>query len=48
MGFKLGQFPNAESYYRKSISIPLYFGLTEKDQDRIFATLERSLLRITY
>ena len=40
MGFKLGQFPNAESYYRKSISIPLYFGLTEKDQDQVCATLE--------
>ena len=47
MGFKLGQFPNAESYYRKSISIPLYFGLDEKDQDRICATLKQSLLRIT-
>ena len=47
MGFKLGQFPNAESYYRKSISIPLYFGLDEKDQDRVCATLEQSLLRIT-
>ena len=47
MGFKLGQFPNAESYYSKSISIPLYFGLDEKDQDRVCATLEQSLLRIT-
>ena len=47
MGFKLGQFPNAESYYRKSISIPLYFGLTEKDQDQVCATLEQSLLRVT-
>jgi UDP-4-amino-4,6-dideoxy-N-acetyl-beta-L-altrosamine transaminase len=47
MGFKLGQFPNAESYYRKSISIPLYFGLTEKDQDQVCATLEQSLFEVT-
>ena len=47
MGFKLGQFPNAEAYYRKSISIPLYFGLTEQDQDQVCATLEQSLLKIT-
>ena len=47
MGFKLGQFPNAESYYSKSISIPLYFGLTEKDQDKVCATLEQYFLRIT-
>ena len=47
MGFKLGQFPNAESYYRKSISIPLYFGLTEKDQDQVCATLEQSLFNVT-
>ena len=47
MGFTLGQFPNAESYYSKSISIPLYFGLTEKDQDRVCAILEQSLLKIT-
>ena len=47
MGFTLGQFPNAEAYYSKSISIPLYFGLTEKDQDRVCAILEQSLLKIT-
>ena len=47
MGFKLGQFPNAESYYRKSISLTLYFGLTEKDQDQVCATLEQSLFEVT-
>ena len=48
MGFKLGQFPNAEAYYRKSISIPLYFGLTEKDQDRVCDTIEQSFFKTTW
>lgn len=30
-GFKVGDFPNAEAYYTKAISIPLYYGLTEEN-----------------
>jgi len=39
MGFTPGQFPQAEAYYREAISIPLYFGLTDADQDRVVAVL---------
>jgi dTDP-4-amino-4,6-dideoxygalactose transaminase len=39
MGFAPGMFPNAEAYYAEAISIPLYFGLTEADQDRVVAVL---------
>ena len=42
-GFKRGDFPNAESYYDHAISIPLYAGLTEADQDTVLAALGRAL-----
>lgn len=30
-GFKEGDFPNAEAYYKKTISLPLYYGLKNSD-----------------
>lgn len=44
LGFKWGQFPEAEQYYREAISIPLYSGLTNEQQDRVMTTL-REVLR---
>ena len=41
MGFKAGQFPGAEDFYARAISIPMYASLTERDQDTVVATLER-------
>ena len=35
-GFKLGDFPQAEDYANSYISIPLFQGLEEKDQKRVF------------
>ncbi len=35
LGFKKGDFPNSEDYYNRSISIPLYFGLSEENQKYI-------------
>ncbi|MFN3293198.1 MAG: UDP-4-amino-4,6-dideoxy-N-acetyl-beta-L-altrosamine transaminase [Gemmobacter sp.] len=43
MGFAPGQFPQAERYYAEAISIPLYAGLSDADQDRVIAALERAL-----
>jgi UDP-4-amino-4,6-dideoxy-N-acetyl-beta-L-altrosamine transaminase len=43
MGFRPGQFPQAEAYYSEAISIPLYAGLTDADQDRVVQVLERAL-----
>jgi dTDP-4-amino-4,6-dideoxygalactose transaminase len=45
LGFKEGQFPNAERYSKCSISIPLYPGLTKSEQERVAETLSK-LLRI--
>lgn len=43
MGFTPGQFPQAEAYYAEAISIPLYAGLTDADQDRVVDALRRAL-----
>ncbi len=43
LGFKDGDFPAAEDYYAKSISIPLYHAMTEAQQDEVTAILKRVL-----
>jgi len=43
MGFKQGDYPNAENYYRRAISIPLYQGLTLDKQDEVIKTLAKVL-----
>ena len=30
-GFKEGDYPNAEEYYKKTISLPVYYGLSDCD-----------------
>ena len=42
-GFKEGDFPNSENYYSKAISIPLFHGMTIKQQNLIINTLDRIL-----
>ena len=41
--FKWGDFPQAEQYYREAISIPLYYGLTENDRERVVNTIREIL-----
>jgi len=43
MGFKEGDFPNAENYYERAISLPLYAGLTEASQDYVISKLQEFL-----
>lgn len=43
LGFKQGDFPVAESYYREAISIPLYAGINTEDQDRVINVLHEVL-----
>ncbi len=43
LGFRPGQFPNAEKYYEGAMSIPLYPNLAEAQQDRVAATLRAAL-----
>ena len=44
LGFKAGDFPVAEEYYKEVISIPLFAQLSEADQHHIIQTLEQILL----
>lgn len=43
LGFKPGDFPVAEDYYSRAISIPLYAGLSDADQDEVILALKRAL-----
>jgi dTDP-4-amino-4,6-dideoxygalactose transaminase len=40
LGFGEGDFPAAEEYYARAISIPLHPALSEDEQDYIASTLE--------
>jgi UDP-4-amino-4,6-dideoxy-N-acetyl-beta-L-altrosamine transaminase len=41
LGFRAGQFPAAETYYKGAISIPLYSSMTDVEQDRVIECLAR-------
>ncbi|MHB0986092.1 MAG: UDP-4-amino-4,6-dideoxy-N-acetyl-beta-L-altrosamine transaminase [Sulfuricella sp.] len=43
LGFKPGDFPQAEQYYREAISLPLYPSLSDSEQDRVVQALKRVL-----
>ena len=43
MGFAVGDFPQAERYYAEAISLPLYPGLSEADQDYVISSLREAL-----
>lgn len=42
LGFKPGDFPNAESYYKHCISLPLYPNLSSTDFDKIIACIKHA------
>jgi dTDP-4-amino-4,6-dideoxygalactose transaminase len=39
MGFALGDYPQAESYYANALSLPMFQGLTETQQDMVVQAL---------
>ncbi|MBF0328721.1 MAG: UDP-4-amino-4,6-dideoxy-N-acetyl-beta-L-altrosamine transaminase [Nitrospirae bacterium] len=43
LGFKYGDFPEAERYYQEAISIPIYFGLTDDSQNFVIDSIKRIL-----
>ena len=43
MGFEYGDFPKAESYYTDAISLPMYQGLTDTQQDMVVRGLVAAL-----
>lgn len=44
LGFRPGDFPEAEKYYEEAISLPLFFGLTESDQDFVMDILRQTIM----
>jgi dTDP-4-amino-4,6-dideoxygalactose transaminase len=40
LGFQWGNFLEAEHYYKEAISLPIYPGLAEEDQDEVVKTLQ--------
>ena len=43
LGFKEGDFPEAETYYNAAISIPLYAQISEKEQLTVVDALRSAL-----
>jgi UDP-4-amino-4,6-dideoxy-N-acetyl-beta-L-altrosamine transaminase len=43
LGFAAGYCPNAEQYFAEALSIPMYSGLTDSDQDAVIRALCESL-----
>jgi dTDP-4-amino-4,6-dideoxygalactose transaminase len=43
MGFKVGQFPEAERYYAEAISIPIYPVMTDELQDEVVSCLREAM-----
>jgi dTDP-4-amino-4,6-dideoxygalactose transaminase len=44
MGFRAGYCPEAEQYYKETISLPIFPILSERDQDTVIRSLERALV----
>ncbi|MBM7068581.1 UDP-4-amino-4,6-dideoxy-N-acetyl-beta-L-altrosamine transaminase [Actibacterium sp. 188UL27-1] len=44
LGFNDGDFPASEDYYARAISIPLYPGMTDADQETVVESLTRALV----
>lgn len=40
-GWKAGDLPNAEAYYQGCLSIPMYHGMTEEEQDFVIETIRK-------
>ena len=43
MGFKVGDFPEAECYYAEAISLPMFQTMTEEQQDEVVMALKKAL-----
>jgi len=44
LGFKQGDFPQAELYYQQAISIPVFHAMTDAQQETVVAVLKQVLL----
>jgi len=44
MGFCIGDYPKAESYYSTAISLPIFYSMTEEQQDAVINALGEALI----
>lgn len=44
LGFRHGDFPESEKYYKEAISVPIYYELSEENQDKVIAALKKVLI----
>lgn len=42
-GFQPGDFPEAEAYYRQAISLPLFYGLQDAEQQQVILALQQAI-----
>jgi dTDP-4-amino-4,6-dideoxygalactose transaminase len=40
MGFKFGDFPEAEQYYKEAVSLPLYPTMSEQQQSEVIHVMQ--------
>lgn len=43
LGFAPGDFPMSEAYYARAMTLPLYAGLSDADQDRVVVVLDEAI-----
>lgn len=41
-GFSMGDFPEAEAFYDRILSLPMFFGLSDADQERVASALQQA------
>ncbi len=44
LGFEFGNFPNAENYFSRAISLPLFYNMTYDQQDYVIEILTKTLI----
>ncbi|MEA5616571.1 UDP-4-amino-4,6-dideoxy-N-acetyl-beta-L-altrosamine transaminase [Cronbergia sp. UHCC 0137] len=44
LGFKAGDFIKSEQYYQEAISLPIYYSLTQEQQQKVVMTIQNILL----
>ena len=40
MGYVINNYPMTKNYYQNTLSIPLYYGLSDLDQELVISTIE--------
>lgn len=46
LGYRRGMCPQAEDYYRREISLPMFAGLTDDEVDRVIDTVRRVIVAV--